>query len=190
MNLGFGKTGSFCTFERIKTEIQTLRDKGYNILPIFSYVVSNTDTRFGRASDFEAEITKITGIVPIKTIVEAEPLGPSNKIDVLVIAPCTGNTLAKLANSISDTPVTMAAKAHLRNNKPLVIAISTNDALGQNLKNVAALLNTKNVYFVPFRQDDAIKKPKSLVAEYILIEETVQEALKGQQIQPIMLAGE
>ena len=187
MNLGFGITGSFCTFERIKTEIQKLKEKGYNILPIFSYVVSSTDTRFGKAADFETEIINITGNTPVKTIVEAEPMGPNNQIDVLVIAPCTGNTLAKLAGAISDTPVTMAAKAHLRNNKPLVIAISTNDALGQNLKNIANMLNTKNVYFVPMRQDDAVKKPKSLVAEYSLIEATVQQALKGQQLQPLLI---
>ena len=148
-NIGFAITGSFCTHEKILPEIQNLVDKGYKVIPIFSLSVSNTDTRFGTAKDFEDKITKITGISPIKTMTDAEPVGPKNMIDVLVVAPCTGNTLSKLANAISDTPVTMVAKSLMRNNKPIVLGISTNDALGFNLENIAKLLSAKNVFFVP-----------------------------------------
>ena len=187
IKVGFAITGSFCTHEKILKILKDLVEKGYDILPIFSYSVKNTDTRFGTAKDFYEKVVEITGKTPVDTIVGAEPIGPKNMIDILVVAPCTGNTLSKLANAITDTPPTMVAKAHLRNNKPLVIAVSSNDALGLNMKNLATLMSTKNIYFVPFGQDDAIKKPKSLIADYDLVEKTILYALKQEQIQPILL---
>lgn len=185
--IGFAITGSFCTHDRILKVMEDLVGKGYELLPIFSNSVKNIDTRFGSAKDFYDKVVKITGKTPIYDIVAAEPVGPKGMIDVLVVAPCTGNTLSKLANAITDTAVTMVAKAHLRNNKPLVIAVSSNDALGLNFKNLATLMGTKNVYFVPFGQDDAIKKPKSLIADWNLIEDTIISAMKGEQIQPLLL---
>ena len=187
IKVGFAITGSFCTHARILTVLKSFVEKGYDVLPIFSYSVKNTDTRFGTAKDFYSKVVEITGKTPVDTIVGAEPVGPKNMIDVLVVAPCTGNTLSKLANAITDTPPTMVAKAHLRNNKPLVIAVSSNDALGLNMKNLATLMSTKNIYFVPFGQDDAKNKPKSLIADYTLVEETMLFALKNEQIQPILL---
>ena len=154
IKVGFAITGSFCTHEKILKILKDLIEKGYDILPIFSYSVKNTDTRFGTAKDFYEKVVEITGKTPVDTIVGAEPIGPKNMIDILVVAPCTGNTLSKLANAITDTPPTMVAKAHLRNNKPLVVAVSSNDALGLNMKNLATLMSTKNIYFVPFGQDD------------------------------------
>ena len=187
IKVGFAITGSFCTHEKILKILKDLIEKGYDILPIFSYSVKNTDTRFGTAKDFYEKVVEITGKTPVDTIVGAEPIGPKNMRDNLVVAPCTGNTLSKLANAITDTPPTMVAKAHLRNNKPLVVAVSSNDALGLNMKNLATLMSTKNIYFVPFGQDDAIKKPKSLIADYDLVEKTILYALKQEQIQPILL---
>lgn len=186
-NIGFAITGSFCTHQKILEIIKDLVDKGYNIIPIFSEKVSTTDTRFGTAKDFKDKIINLTNRHPIESIVDAEPLGPKEMIDVLVVAPCTGNTLAKLANAIIDNAVTMATKAHLRNNKPVVIGLSSNDALGLNLKNIATLIVTKNVYFVPFGQDNPEKKPKSLIADYNQIEKTMLEAIAEKQIQPILL---
>ena len=186
IKVGFAITGSFCTHEKILKVMEDLVLKGYDLLPIFSSSVRNTDTRFGTAKEFYDKVVKITGKTPICDIVSAEPVGPKNMIDVLVVAPCTGNTLSKLANAITDTAVTMVAKAHLRNNKPLVIAVSSNDALGLNFKNLATLMVTKNVYFVPFGQDDATKKPKSLIADWNLIENTLLLSLKGEQIQPLL----
>ncbi|MDD4211117.1 MAG: dipicolinate synthase subunit B [Clostridia bacterium] len=186
-NIGFAITGSFCTHQKILEIIKDLVDKGYNIIPIFSEKVSTTDTRFGTAKDFKDKIINLTNRHPIESIVDAEPLGPKGMIDVLVVAPCTGNTLAKLANAIIDNAVTMATKAHLRNNKPVVIGLSSNDALGLNLKNIATLIVTKNVYFVPFGQDNPEKKPKSLIADYNQIEKTMLEAIAEKQIQPILL---
>ena len=185
-NIGFAITGSFCTHERILDSIKDLVSKGYNIVPIVTSAVANTDTRFGTATDFINSLKLITGNTPIDNIVSAEPIGPNNLIDILVVAPCTGNTLSKLANAITDNAVTMVAKSHLRNNKPVVIGISTNDALGQNSFNLAKLINSKNIYFVPFAQDDALKKPKSLISDWTLIEDTVLEAVQGKQIQPIL----
>ena len=187
IKVGFAITGSFCTHEKILLVLKDLVKKGYDILPILSYSVKNTDTRFGSAKDFYKNVKDITGKTPIDTIVGAEPVGPKGMIDILVVAPCTGNTLSKLANAITDTAPTMVAKAHLRNNKPLVIAVSSNDALGLNMKNLATLMSTKNVYFVPFGQDDATNKPKSLIADYDMIEETILCALKHEQIQPVLL---
>lgn len=186
-NIGFAITGSFCTFDKILDEIQTLVDKGYNIIPILSFAVLNTDTRFYKAKEFYERIKDITKNTPIDSLASAEPVGPKNLIDVLVVAPCTGNTLAKLANAITDTPVTMVAKAHMRNYKPLIIAISSNDALGLNLKNIAALMTAKNTYFVPFRQDDPFNKPKSLISDMKLIEKTMEKAVAGEQLQPILI---
>lgn len=186
-NIGFCITGSFCTHKVIKEKIKELVEKGYNILPIFTEKVCTTDTRFGTAKEFEEDIIKITGNAPIKTIVEAEPIGPNGLVDIIVIAPCTGNTLSKLANAITDNAVTMTTKSHLRNNKPVVIGISTNDALGLNLKNIATLMNTKNIYFIPFGQDNPEKKPKSLIADWNKIEETFLSAYEGKQLEPVLV---
>ena len=186
-NIGFAITGSFCTFDKIKSQIKILKDEGADITPIFSFNTYNMDTRFTKAKDFIDEIKQITGKEGMSTIQQAEAIGPNKLFDVLVIAPCTGNTMAKLANGITDTPVLMAAKAHLRNNRPLVISISTNDALGINLQNIGKLMIMKNIYFVPFGQDDYIKKPNSMIADVERIKETVEAAMKKEQIQPVIL---
>ena len=184
--IGFGITGSFCTHEKIKKEIRHLMELGANVIPIFSYQTLNTDTRFGRAADFVQDVVDITMNEGIRSISQAEPIGPNNFLDVMVIAPCTGNTLAKLQAGISDSPVLMAAMAHLRNNRPLVISISTNDALGINFKNIGNLMYMKNIYFVPFGQDNFKAKPSSMIAKTNLIPDTIEEAMKGRQIQPIL----
>ncbi len=183
--LGFAMCGSFCT---LKNAVECLKklNETYEILPIMSQNAYSTDTRFGKASDFIKTITDICSKDVIHTIAQAEPIGPKNLTDVMVIAPCTGNTLAKLAMGITDTSVTMAAKAHLRNNKPLVICLATNDALSASAKNIGYLLNCKNVYFVPFSQDDANGKPRSCIADMSMLEKTVESALLGKQIQPII----
>ncbi len=186
MKIGFALTGSFCTFTRILEVMRGLNDAGADIYPIFSKNVSEMDNRFWKSREFIAKVQEITGRQGIFTIQEAEPIGPKGYLDVLVIAPCTGNTMAKLAAGITDTPVLMAAKAHLRNEKPLIIAVSTNDALGMNLKNIGLLMNTKNIYFVPFGQDDYIKKPLSLVAHMEEIPATIEAALKRKQLQPVV----
>lgn len=187
MNIGVAITGSFCTCEQILAQLEKMVEAGHNVIPIVSKAVLKTDTRFGKAEDFIAKIEAICGKKVVKNIVEAEPLGPQNKIDVLAIAPCTGNTLAKLANGLSDDAVTMAAKAHMRNYKPLVIAISSNDGLGLNMQNIAKLMNEKGVYFVPFRQDSPTKKPKSLISDLDLLLDTIMLANKNEQIQPILI---
>ena len=184
--IGFGITGSFCTHDKIKKEVQRLVDMGANVIPIFSYQTLNCDTRFGSAKDFVDEITNITTNEGIRTIGQAEPIGPNNFLDVMVIAPCTGNSLAKLYAGISDTPVLMAAKAHMRNARPLVISVSTNDALGINFKNIGALMYMKNIFFVPFGQDNYKAKPTSLIAKTPLITDTIELAMEGKQIQPIL----
>ena len=183
--IGYALTGSFCTIGRSLECLRRLSEQ-YEILPIISDSVRTTDTRFGRAEDTVGSLCEICGRSPISSIREAEPLGPRVKLDALVIAPCTGNTLAKMANGVTDTAVTMAAKAHQRNGRPLVIAIATNDGLSQNLFNIAAMLNKKNVYFVPFGQDDPVKKPNSMVAHFEIIPKAVAEAINGKQIQPIL----
>lgn len=185
-NIGIAITGSYCTYQKIFKELEVLTETGGNFYTIFSDNASTTDSRFGNHETFLSLAEKLTGKKPITTIPGAEPIGPKAMFDILVIAPCTGNTLSKLANGISDTPVLMAAKAHLRNNKPLVISLSTNDALGMNLKNIGILLNTKNIYFVPFGQDDYISKPNSMVAHVELIPDTIEKALAGKQIQPVI----
>jgi len=187
IKVGFCITGSFCTFDQVIPQIKKLVEDGAEVVPIFSYSVDTMDTRFYAAKDFKQIIENLTKKKVINTIAGAEPIGPKKMLDIVVIAPCTGNSLAKLANGITDTPVIMAAKGHLRNLKPVVIAISTNDGLGNNGKNIGMLLNTKNVYFVPFRQDNPFEKPNSIVADMDKIYDTIISALKGQQIQPVLI---
>ncbi len=186
-NVGVGITGSFCTFSKVTQAIRDLTAQGATVLPIFSYNAQSIDSRFGTANYWLDTITQITGKDPILTIPQAEPLGPKNMLDLLLIAPCTGNTLAKLANGITDTPVLMAAKGHLRNNKPLVIFLSSNDALGCNLKNIGQLMNMKHIYFVPFGQDSAQSKPNSMVSQVQWICPTLEAALEGKQLQPVIV---
>ena len=178
--------GSFCTFEKVIKELELLSKSNVNIYPIMSEVSFSTNTRFGKCTDFQQRLKHITKKEIIKSGKEAEPIGPKGYLDILVIAPCTGNTLAKLANGIADTSVTLAAKAHLRNQKPIVVAVSTNDGLGNAAKNKGTLLNSKNIYFVPFRQDDCINKPNSLVADMSKIKETLEAALDRKQLQPVL----
>lgn len=185
-NIGIAITGSYCTYEKVFKELHKLAQTGANLYPIFSDHASSTDSRFGKSSDFLKQAEEITGRKPITTIPDAEPIGPNALFDLLVIAPCTGNTLSKLANGISDTPVLMAAKAHLRNNRPLVVALSTNDALGMNLKNIGILLNTKNIYFIPFGQDNYKTKPNSMIAHIELLGDTIEQALQSRQLQPVI----
>jgi dipicolinate synthase subunit B len=187
LKIGFCVTGSFCTFDKVLIQLQRMVDEGAEVYPIFSYAVASTDTRFTTAADFRQKVESITGHKVIADIVGAEPIGPKKLLDVVVIAPCTGNTLAKLANGITDTPVLMAAKAHLRNQRPVVIAVSTNDALGNNAKNLGQIMNVKNVYLVPFYQDDPVNKPNSLIADMDKIIDTVLLALEGKQIQPVLI---
>ncbi|RYD06790.1 dipicolinate synthase [Desulforamulus aquiferis] len=187
INIGFALTGSHCTLDEIMPRIQELVDEGANVYPIVSYAVDNLDTRFGTAEKWRSSLKQITGKEPINSISGAEPVGPQKLVDVIVIAPCTGNTMAKLATGITDTPVLMAAKAHLRNLRPVVLGISTNDGLGMNAKNLGLLLNTKNVYMVPFGQDSPTGKPNSLKSKMSLIIDSIEYALQGKQIQPILV---
>ncbi len=186
LSIGFAVTGSFCTFDKIKPQIKSLVENGAKVTPIYSYNTQNLDTRFGNAEDFMSEIKEITGSSGIRTIQEAEPVGPKKMFDAMIIAPCTGNTMAKLVNGITDTPVLMAAKSHMRNLRPLIIAVSTNDALGINFQNVGKLMIIKNIYFVPFGQDNYKLKPNSMVADLSLIEDTIEAALEGKQMQPLL----
>lgn len=187
LKIGLGITGSFCNFNRIKEVIDSLKEQNVRkIIPIVSYNTKNLDTRFYKAKDFIKMLEDNTNEKIIDTIVKAEPIGPKNLVDVIVVCPCTGNTLAKLANGITDTPVTMAIKSHIRNNKPVVLGVSTNDGLGVSLKNIGELLNTKNYYFIPFRQDDYTYKPKSLVLDYSYVIKTIEYAMDGKQIQPVI----
>ncbi len=187
LNMGLCMCGSFCTLNNVIDEIVKLKKIGVNIYPIMSYNSGLTDTRFGTAYEIRNKIEEITGNIIIDTIKEAEPIGPKNKLDIMVVAPCTSNTMAKINLGITDTPVTMAVKAHLRNNKPVVIALATNDALGVSLKNIGGLIIRKNIYFVPFGQDNFEKKPLSMIADFNLIGDTVEMAVKGKQIQPVLL---
>ncbi len=186
-NVGVALTGSFCTFDKVFPQIERLVAQNANVYTIFSEKAYTTDTRFGKAEDFLKRAKEITGNDPIKTFVEAEKLGPKNLLDTIIIAPCTGNTLSKMAHAITDSSVLMASKGLLRNNKPIVIAVSTNDALSNNLKNIGMLINTKNFYFVPFGQDNYKGKPNSMVADFSLMIPTIEEALEGKQIQPVIL---
>ena len=186
MNIGFALCGSFCTYAQVFPVMEQLA-KTYEITPIFSPVSYSTDTRFGPAQEYIQRAAAICGKPPLHTIAEAEPIGPKKLLDALVIAPCTGNTLAKLAHSIADTSVTMAAKSHLRNGRPVVIAISTNDALAGAAENIGKLLARKHYYFVPFRQDDAVGKPTSMVADFTLLPAALEAALEGKQLQPMIV---
>lgn len=185
--IGFTLTGSFCTFQKVIPKMKEIKKLGAEIIPIMSFNSYNLDTKFGKAKDFIEEIENITGKEIIHTIQGAEPIGPKKMADIMIIAPCSGNTMAKLACDIIDTPATMAAKSHLRNNRPVVIAPSTNNGLSGNAENIGKLLNRKNYYFVPFRQDNPITKPRSIVfdAEYII--KTIEFALDGEQISPILI---
>lgn len=183
--VGLAMCGSYCTYAQVFAAAGELR-KDYALLGIMSETAAETDTRFGTAAAHIRRLMDLTGESVVTTIAEAEPLGPARPMDALVIAPCTGNTLAKLAHGVTDSAVTMAAKAHLRNGRPLVIAFSTNDGLSGSAENIGKLLNRRNIYFVPFRQDDPEKKPRSLQADFTLLRETVAAALRGEQIQPIL----
>ncbi len=186
--VGFAFCGSFCTLSKALDALEKTAARYREVIPIVSETVAATDTRFGNAHDFMREMERICDRRVICTVRDAEPIGPKALLDVLVICPCTGNTLAKLAHGITDTAVTMAAKAHLRNNRPLVLAPSTNDGLAGAAPNIGALLARRNVYFVPFGQDDSLSKPASLVADFTKVPETVSSALLGQQLQPVLLA--
>ena len=184
--IGIAFTGSFCTFNNVFSELKKLAKEKTLIYPIFSFNTQTIKSRFGEFKKYVKEVENITKNKAILSIEDSEPIGPKNFLDILVIMPCTGNTIAKLANAITDTPVLMAAKAHLRNQKPLLISISTNDALGMSMKNIGVLLNTKNIYFVPFGQDDYKNKPNSMVADVKLLIPSIEKALKLEQIQPII----
>ena len=183
--LGLALCGSYCTYEKLFQAAETLAET-YDLIPIMSENAAETDTRFGTATEHIKRLMLLSGRKVVTTIAEAEPLGPAQPMDALLIAPCTGNTLAKLSHGITDTAVTMAAKAHLRNGRPVIIALSTNDGLSGSAENIARLLNRKHFYFVPFWQDDPAKKPRSLQADFSLLEETVRAALQGRQLQPIL----
>ncbi len=185
--IGFAFCGSFCTLRQALAQMEGLIRRGEEIRPILSYNVKNTDTRFYAAADFARDVGRAAGRVPIDTITDAEPLGPREPLEILIIAPCTGNTLAKLAHGITDTPVTMAAKAHLRSERPLLIAAATNDALSANLENIARLSMRKNVYFLPLRQDDPEGKPFSLVADFSRLPEALAAAREGRQLRPLFV---
>lgn len=185
--IGFALTGSFCTFSKVIPQMKKLVDEEAEVLPIMSFNSYNLDTKFGKASDFIQQIEDITGKNIIHSVQEAEPIGPKNLTDIMVIAPCSGNTLGKMAHGITDTPVLMAAKSHLRNENPLVVAVSTNDGLSGSAESIGKLLNRRHLYFVPFRQDNPITKPRSLVFDPNYIVETIKLALDKEQIQPIIL---
>ena len=185
MNIGFALCGSFCTYAEIYPVMEELAKK-HDITPILSFAAANTDTRFGKAKDIRERLMQICSKSPLTSLTDVEPIGPKRLFDVLVIAPCTGNTLAKLAHGIADTPVTMAAKSHLRNGRPVLIAISTNDGLSAAAENIGKLLNRKNIYFVPFRQDDPFGKPYSLIAKFDQLPPALRAATEGYQVQPLL----
>ncbi|MHB9094457.1 MAG: dipicolinate synthase subunit B [Eubacteriales bacterium] len=187
VKIGFAFTGSHCTIKEVLGQVTRLVENGADIYPIISGTVDSDDTRFGKSTEWKEFLHNTTGHEIIKTIVEAEPIGPNKLFDIVVVAPCTGNTLAKLANGITDSPVLMAVKAHLRNRRPVVLAISTNDGLGINARNIGLLINMKNIYMVPFGQDNPTVKANSLMAKMSLLTETVAEALEGKQFQPVIL---
>lgn len=187
--IGYAICGSFCTHKQSVEALRAIAAK-YDVLPILSYATSTTDTRFGSARGLIDTVTAITGHDPVMTIRDAEPLGPKTPLEALVISPCTGNTLAKLANAITDTPVTMAAKAHLRSDRTLLIALASNDALAANLANIGTVLGRKNIFFVPMRQDDVVSKPHSLVADFAKVPAALDAALEGRQIRPLFCSFE
>lgn len=186
IKLGYAICGSFCTISDSVLQMENLISKGYDLYPILSPIVMNTNTRFGKADDLKNKIEELTGNKIIDSIVSAEPIGPKKMFDALIICPCTSNTLAKLCYGITDTNVTMAVKSHIRNDRPVIVALATNDALGASAKNIGKLLNRRNYYFVPFSQDDPINKKRSMIADFSLLEATLTEALKGNQITPII----
>ena len=186
MTIGFALCGSFCTYDRVFPVMERL-GKSYELIPIFSQSAYSTDSRFGNAEAHIARAEAICGRPVLHTLAEVEPIGPKKMLDALIIAPCTGNTLAKLAHSIADGPVTMASKSHLRNGRPVIIAISTNDALAGAAENIGKLLSRKHYYFVPFGQDDAFGKPTSIVGDFSKIPQTLEMALEGKQLQPLLL---
>lgn len=185
--IGFGVTGSHCTYDAVLPEIKKLVDAGAEVIPVVSYTVQSTNTRFGEGVQVLRKIEEITGNKVIDSIVKAEPLGPKMPLDCMIISPLTGNSMSKLANALTDSPVLMATKATLRNQSPVVLGISTNDALGLNGVNLMRLMATKNIYFIPFGQDDPLNKPNSMVAKMDLLLETVQMALEGKQLQPVII---
>lgn len=189
IRLGFAMCGSFCTFARVFNVLEGLARSDYDIIPIMSEAAAFTDTRFGLAADHRARMEAITGHKVICSIADAEPIGPKKLLDILIVAPCTGNTLSKLASGITDTSVTMACKAHLRNDRPLLLALSTNDALGANARSLGMLLCRKNHFFVPFGQDEPIGKPASMVAAMERIPDAILAALKGSWLQPLVICG-
>lgn len=184
--VGVALTGSFCTYEKVFVQLRKLKEEGAEIVTIFSNASQTIDSRFGSPEDFMKEAEEITGSRPLLTISQAEPIGPKSLLDLLIILPCTGNTAAKLANGITDSPVLMAAKAHLRNEKPLLLSISTNDALGMNMKNIGILLNVKHIFFVPFGQDAPEKKPNSMIAKTEMLIPAAEAALEERQYQPVI----
>ena len=186
MNIGFAMCGSFCTYQKVFPILEIL-SRDYQVTPIFTDASYGTDSRFGSCGEHIEAAMEICGTPPLHTIAQAEPIGPKKLFDILVVAPCTGNTLAKLAHSIADSPVTMAAKSHLRNGRPIIIAVSTNDALAGAAENIGKLLGRKNYFFVPFGQDDPEKKPTSIVADFEKIPQALDAALEGYQLQPILL---
>lgn len=185
--IGFAMCGSYCTHKYALAQLEKLAEKGYSILPVMSENVYSTDTRFGKAEELVKNVENICGRSVIHTVVDAEPIGPQMKLDAMIICPCTGNTLAKIASGITDTAVTMAAKAHLRGDRPLIIALASNDALSANLKNIGQLLTRKFVYFVPLYQDDPQRKPHSLIADFSLLIPTLEDACAGKQYQKIFI---
>ena len=185
--IGFGLTGSHCTYDAVFPEIERLVNNGAEVMPIVTSTVMNTETRFGKGEDWIKRIEDVTGHKVIDSIVKAEPLGPKIPLDCMVIAPLTGNTMSKFANAMTDSPVLMAAKATLRNHRPVVLGISTNDALGLNGVNLMRLISTKDIYFIPFGQDAPESKPKSMVARMTLIQETIEAAIEGRQLQPVVI---
>ena len=186
ISLGYVMCGSFCTLRRATDQLKKLCELGADVTPIMSPIVYSTDTRFGKAADYITEIEKACQKPIIHTVKDAEPIGPRNLFDLIIAAPCTGNTLSKLAFGITDTSATMALKAHIRNQKPVLLAVATNDALGATAKNIGLLLNTKNIFFVPFSQDDPVKKPTSMIADMERIPEAALAALSGKQFEPVI----
>jgi len=185
--VGFALTGSHCNLEPVIPALEDLVRRGAEVFPILSEAVAERDTRFGPAEHWRTEVARITGNAPLTTIPDVEPIGPERLLDVLAICPCTGNTMAKLATAITDSVVTMSAKAHLRNGRPLVIAVSTNDGLGLNARNLGVLLATRHVYFVPFGQDNPKTKPNSIIADFARLAATIEAALEGRQLQPLLI---
>ncbi len=186
ITVGFAMCGSFCTISKAIAEMKRLVGLGYRVLPIMSDNTYNKNTRFGKAEDIVKEVEEICGRNVIHSIEDAEPIGPKGMTDIMLVAPCTGNTAAKLANAVTDTPVTMAVKSHLRQSKPVLLAIATNDALGSSAQNIGKLMNTRHIYFVPFSQDDPDKKPNSLVSRFELIPNALELALSEKQLQPVL----